>query len=78
MHEILVFNNSKADNKTSYLIIESGNYDIDITDISGRSTRAIIDFNCLDNNHTFYLGRGYTNPLTSHFKDHKYEAIISN
>ena len=78
MHRVLVLGAGKIGALIAGLLAESGDYEVDVADVSGDVARSVVLAHGLDHLHPFGLDARDEQALAAHLKAHPVEAVISS
>ena len=78
MHKVLVLGAGKIGTLISGLLAESGDYKVDIADVSAEASQMVVALHKLDNIEAFAFDAGNKEALSAHVKAHPVDAIISS
>ena len=77
MHRVLVLGAGKIGSLLCGLLADSGDYDVDLADVSGDAAKAAAETHGLKNIHPFALDAADKTKLEAHIKAHPVDAVIS-
>lgn len=78
MHRVLVLGAGKIGALIAGLLAESGDYEVDVADVSGDVAGSVVRAHGLDHLHSFGLDARDERALAAHLKAHPVEAVISS
>jgi len=78
MHKVLVLGAGKIGSLISGLLAETGDYEVDVADVSESVAQSVVDAHRLDNMHAYGLDARAVPTLDAHLRAHPAEAVISS
>ena len=78
MHKVLVLGAGKIGSLISGLLAETGDYEVDVADVSESVAQSVVDAHRLDNMNAYGLDARAVPTLDAHLRAHPAEAVISS
>ena len=77
MHRVLVLGAGKIGSLLGGLLASSGDYDVNIADVSGEAANSAVEAHGLESVHAFEFDAGNPELLAANIKEHPVDAVIS-